>query len=123
MNKESAAIRRLHEIKVRVAAEYLRPQPRQHVLPSQQPKKGPRHNNEKELRTPLIKTPERTGVTNKHNVQSEMTLMTVDQRALVTADPAALRHQQAFFGHATTINEHNAQSLLHRNSGNRLLVY
>ena len=90
-NKKSAAISRLHETKVRVVAEHLRPQGRQHSLLSQQPKKGPRHNNKKEIRSQVIKALERTGITNKDNLLSEMTLMRVDQTALEAADPAALR--------------------------------
>ena len=88
-NKESAAIHRLYKIRVRVVAEHLRPQPRQHSPPSQQSKMGPHYNNKKEIRTQVIKTLERTGITNKDNVQAEMTLTTVDQTALTTADPAA----------------------------------
>ena len=90
-NKELAAIHRFHEIKVRVPAEHIRPQPRLHLLPSQQLKKRPRYNNQKEIRTRVIKTLERTGISNKDHVQAEMTLTTMDQAALATADPAALR--------------------------------
>ena len=91
-NKESAAIHRVHEIKVMVAAEHLRPQLRQYSPPSQQLNKELRHNNKKEIRTQVTKTLERTGITNKDNVQAEMTLTTVDQTAPATVDPAAL-HQ------------------------------
>ena len=90
--QERAAIRKLHEIEVRVAAEHLRPQPTQHSLVSQQPNKGPHHNNKKEITTGVIKIEDRTGITNKDNVRVEMTLTTVDQTALATVDPAAL-HQ------------------------------
>ena len=90
-NKELAAIRRLHKVRVRVAAEHLRPQPRQHSLLSQQPNKRPLHNNKKEIRTRMMKTQERIGITNKDNVQAEMTMTKVDQTALATVDPAALR--------------------------------
>ena len=87
-NKELAAIHRLHEIKVKVAAEYLRPQPRHYSPVSQQLKKGPCDNNKKEIRTRVIKTLERTEITNKDNVQAEMTLTTLDRTVLGTADPA-----------------------------------
>ena len=40
----------------------------------------------------MTKTLEWTGITNKDNVQAEMTLTTVDQTAVATGDPAALRH-------------------------------
>ena len=53
--------------------------------------KGHRHNNKKEIRTQVIKTQERTEITNMDNAQVEMTLTPVDQAALATADPAALR--------------------------------
>ena len=39
----------------------------------------------------MIKTQERTGIPNKDNVQTEMTLRTVDQTALMTVDPKVLR--------------------------------
>ena len=90
-NKESAAIYRLHAIMVRVAAEDCRPQPTQHSPLSKIPNKKPRYNYKQEIRTQVIKIQERTGITNKDNVQAEMTLTTVEQTALATADPAALR--------------------------------
>ena len=43
------------------------------------------------MRTCVRKTQERTGISNKDNKEGEMTLMTVDQRALATADTAVLR--------------------------------
>ena len=76
-NKESAAIHRLHEIKARVAAEHLRPQPEQHSLLSQQLNKGPRRNNKNEIKTRVIKIQERRGITNKDKVLAEMTPTTV----------------------------------------------
>ena len=122
-NKESAALSRLHEIKVRVAAEHLRPLARQHSPPSQQPNKRPRHNNKKEIRTRVTKTIERTGISNKDNVQTEMNMTIADPIALGIVDRVALRQHDTFFSLETTINGDNALSPLNRNSGNRPLVY
>ena len=85
-----AAIHRLHQIKVRVAAEHLRPQPRQQSPLSQQPNKEPCHNNKKERRTLVIKTKERTEISNKDNIQAEMTPTILDQTVLRRVDIAAL---------------------------------
>ena len=76
------AIGKLHEINVRVVAEHIRPKPRQHSPPSEQPNKGPRYNQKKEIRTWVAKTQERTGITNKDNGQAEITWTTVDQTLL-----------------------------------------
>ena len=54
-SKELAAIRKLHEIKVRVAAEHLRRQGRLHSTLSQQLNIRPCHNNKKEIRTQVMK--------------------------------------------------------------------
>ena len=77
-------------MKIRVAAEHLKPLSKQHSPLSQQTNKGPRHNN-KNIRTRLTKTLERTGITNKDNVQAKITLTLADQTALAIVDPAALR--------------------------------
>lgn len=53
-------------------------------------------------------TQERTEITNKYNVQAEMTLTTVDQSALAIVDPTALRQQKEYSGPRTTINKQNA---------------
>ena len=90
-NKQWPSIRKVHEIKVRVAVEHLRPQPKQHSPLRQQPKKGPHHNNKKEMRTKVIKTLERTAITNKDNVEAEMSQTTADQAALAIVDPVVLR--------------------------------
>ena len=71
----------------------------------------------------MIKIQERTGITNKNNVETKITLTVVDQTALETADPALLCQYEVFSSHKTTINEDNALSPFNKNSGNRLLVY
>ena len=60
LNKQSTAIGRLHELKVRVGAEHLLRQARQLSPPSQQRNKGPRQNNMKEIKTRVIKIQEWT---------------------------------------------------------------
>ena len=122
-NKESAAISRLHEIRVKVAVEHLRSKPRQHSPPSQQQNKGTCDNNKKEIRTWATTTHKRTEITTKDNVQAEMSMTTVDQTARVTADPVTLCQLGVFCDCETKLNKNNAQSLLNKKSGNHSLAY
>ena len=69
------------------------------------------------MRTQVIRTQQRIEITNKNNVQAEMTLTTVDQTVLATADAAALCQREAFCGHEITIYNNNMRNLLNRNSG------
>ena len=71
----------------------------------------------------MTKTLETIGITNQDNEQPEMTLTTVDQTAVATAELAAVRWQKAFSCHGTTINEDHEESQLNRNSVNQPLVY
>ena len=117
-NKELAAVRKVHEIKVRVEAEHLTPQPRKISLLSQQPNQGHTHNNKKEIKTLLMNIEERTGIINKDIVKVEVTLIIVDHRPLAIVDPAALCHCKAFSSHKQRITKDNLQSPLNRKSWN-----
>ena len=85
-------IGKLYEIKVRVVAEDLKPQPKQYSPASQQSNKGARHKHEKAIKPKVTKIQERTRITYKENVWVEIILKIVDWTALAIADPLAVPH-------------------------------
>ena len=66
----------------------------------------------------MMKIQERTSITNKDNMQAEITRTTVDQTVLATVDPAALRQEKPFSSYDGTIDKKNKQSPLNQNSSN-----
>ena len=84
--KESGAIDIPHQIRRHLVAEHIRPQLSQHSLVSQQLNKGPYYINNKEMRTLAIRKQNRRGISNKDNLQAEMTGTKIDQAALIAAD-------------------------------------
>ena len=122
-NMASAARHRLHERQVRVAADHLRPHPRQHSALSQQQNKELCYNNMKRIRTRVTQTQERAGITNEDHVQAEMTPTTADQTALATADPAALCLYKVYSDFNRIIKDDNGQSPLYKTSVNQPLAF